>query len=135
MKRIYVMLASLLSFSSCGLKVGYLGSTAAPTENVDVYVDASAIKRPYNIVGKGYIESIANTRYTVRKLQAKAVEQARKNGADAVLFQDYFFQQQGSRFQSTTRTDTTERGEITSTNSVITPVFTSGRNILFLKYQ
>lgn len=135
MKQVYILTAFLLSFSSCGLKIGYLGSTGVPTENVDVYVDPSAIRRPYNIVGKGYIESIVNTRYTVKKLQAKAVEQAKKNGADAVLFQDYYYQQPGTQIESTTRTDTVQKGIVVSTNTAVTQVISSGRNILFLKYQ
>lgn len=54
MKYIYTSLVLSTIFTSCAMRIDYLGSASTPTNNVDVYVDPSAIKRPYTIIGKGY---------------------------------------------------------------------------------
>ncbi|HEX8315570.1 MAG TPA: hypothetical protein VF609_11280 [Flavisolibacter sp.] len=129
----------ILSFvlASCAVRINYLGSTSAPTENVDVYVDPSAIKRPYTIIGKGYPASVGYGAVvnSTDKLQRKAVELAREKGANAVLFQDYQVQHNGTNFYAASRTDSLGKGVITTTSGSVAPIVTSGRNIFFLRYD
>jgi hypothetical protein len=76
MKILYSLLVATTFFGSCGVRINYLGSSLAPTEHVDVYVEASAIKKPYTIIGKGY--PLHFTYNALTKLQKKVVETARK---------------------------------------------------------
>ena len=135
MKYIYpVLLFSLLS-ASCAVRMNYLGSSYPPTEQVDVYVDASAIKRPYTVIGKAYPEyaGYAELVYTTEKLQEKVVEIARQKGANAVLFQDLL--RDGTSIYSETKTDSVNKGVVTTTTGGITPTTTRERLIFFLRYD
>lgn len=125
----------LIAFSSCRARLNYLGGSFTPTKNVDVYVDASAIKRPYTIVGKGYMEYNYFVKSKVDKMQAKAIQKAQSKGADAVLFQDYIVKRDGTSVQTVTKTDSVGKGLVTVQTGTIGPVISSGTNILFLKYD
>jgi hypothetical protein len=133
MKILYSLLVATTFFGSCGVRINYLGSSLAPTEHVDVYVEASAIKKPYTIIGKGY--PLHFTYNALTKLQKKVVETAREKGADAVLFQDFYLQERGTNFYSATRTDSAGNGVIATTSGAVGPVITAGRNIYFLRYN
>jgi hypothetical protein len=137
MKTLYPLLVAMTFFASCGVRISYLGSSLAPTKHVDVYVEASAIKKPYTIIGKGYPANFAYGALinTPGKLQKKVVETARKKGADAVLFQDFYLQERGTNFYSATRTDSAGNGVIATTSGALGPVITAGRNIYFLRYN
>lgn len=86
-------------------------------------------------MGKGYQDNANYPLFTLERLQKKAVEKAKEKGADAVLFQDYYLSQPGYGYSSVTVTDTLSRGVITTTNSQAQPIISSGRTILFLKYD
>lgn len=137
MKQMYTALLLSAALTSCVTRIGYLGSSSTPTQNVDVYVDASAIRRPYTIVGKAYPESVGYSQLLnkAEKLQEKVVEVARKKGADAVLFQDYYVQHGGSNIYSVTRTDTLNKAVVTTTSGSVAPIAGVTREILFLKYN
>ncbi|HWI93370.1 MAG TPA: hypothetical protein VNT20_18955 [Flavisolibacter sp.] len=92
--------------SSCGPYLNYLGSSQPPTKNVDVYVDAAAIKHSYTIIGKGYMEYGVGdfTKSRIEKMQTRAIEKKAK-GADAVLFQDYYFKDNDASIQTVTKAD------------------------------
>jgi hypothetical protein len=135
MKHIYAGLFLSTIFTSCGLRIDYLGSTSAPTDNVDVYVDASAIKRSYTIIGKGYPNELGTAFNSTEKLQRKATEIARKKGAHAVLFQDHYVQHEGSKFFSTSRIDSVSKGVVATTTGSVAPAISTGRTIFFLRYD
>lgn len=137
MRQIYTALLLSVVFTSCITQISYLGSSSAPTQNVDVYVDASAIKRPYTVVGKGYPESAGYSQWLNKtdKLQEKVVEVAKKKGADAVLFQDYYLRHGGTNIYSVTRTDTLNKAVVTTTSGSVAPIAGVTREILFLKYN
>jgi len=135
MNKLYALLL-IAVFSSCrGTRLNYLGASLVPTTDVDVYVDASAIKRPYTIIGKGYMEYAYYVKSRVDKMQKKAVEKAKSQGADAVLFQDYIIKRDGTSVQTVTKTDSIGKGLVTVETGTIGPVISSGMNILFLKYN
>jgi hypothetical protein len=134
MYKCYTLLA-LAFLSSCGTKINYLGKTSAATQSVDVYVDAAAIKRPYSIIGKGYVAGISYSKSIVEKIQKKAIQKAKEKGADAILFRDYYIMQDGGAVYSITGSDSTGHGMAGIRNATAAPVVSSQRDILFLKYE
>ena len=105
MKQIYFFSSLILLFASCSPRINYLGSTSEPTSQVDVFVDEGAIKKGYDIIGKGYVDARIPGRNVTAKIQAKAIEKARKTGADAILIQDYV-PNAGSPVNTTSKKDT-----------------------------
>jgi hypothetical protein len=132
MARYYTLLFSIV-LASCGTRINYLGNSSTPTRNVDVYVDASSIKKPYTIIGKGYINTVRDF-YNLKKLQHKATELAKEKGADAILFQDYFITEDRANVYKT-NTDSIGNRLIGVKSATVTPSVISSRNILFLKYD
>lgn len=137
MKPIYTLFISVTFFASCGMRIGYLGNTSTPTNHVDVYVEESAIKRPFTVIGKGYPEflGLGEGINSLDKLQKKAVGIARQKGANAVLFKDYYVPGEGSNFYSATRIDSVGKGVVTTTSGSVRPTVTPGRIIYFLRYE
>jgi hypothetical protein len=127
MRKLYVILLSIL-FSSCVTQINYLGSDFPPTENVDVFVTQASVKKPFDVIGKGYLRD-GSPKATVEIIQKLAVEKAKTKGADAVIIEDrYLVDDSGTLI---TRTDST-RGVHTS---YANPSIASGFNILFLRYK
>lgn len=135
MFKFYTPAIFILLLSSCATKISYLGNVSAPTQNVDVFVDRSTIKKPYTVVGKGYVEQWFNASISLNKIQAKTIAKAKSKGADAILFEDYYVRQDGTSIRTTTSTDSVGKGLVTVTNGYVGPVISSGRNIFFLKYD
>ena len=135
MNKIYLVTSFIFTLLSCGTKVNYLGSSATPTQNVDVFVDASAIKKQYTIIGKGYVEyAIGSTRGKIERMQAKAIEKAKQKRADAILFQDYYITENGADVFRVSSTDSSGKVVPTAKNASVRPVVSSQQDILFLKY-
>ena len=101
-----------------------------------MYVDAGAIKRSYDIVGKGYEIKTGNA-INQEKMQELAVKKAKAKGADAVFYKLVYISTYGATAINTrAQTDTIHRGIITTSATSITPV--TGywhKEILFLKYK
>jgi hypothetical protein len=133
----YYSLLFLILFSSCGSRLNYLGSSYAPSKQVDVFVDASAIKKSYTIIGKGYMEYGVgiSSKSRIEKMQDKAIQKARSKGADAILFQDYYFKENGTSIQTVTKTDSVGKSLVSLQTESINPVISSRTEILFLKYD
>lgn len=136
MKKIYPFLLSFLLVSCQLSRFDYVGSRHAPTRNVEVFVDEKAIPRPYLIIGKGYEVPAWGGFLNREKMLAKALEKARKYGADAVFYRDQFIPSLGTQVSSQTRTDSVGQAMVTSTNTSVTPVYGYWHHeILFLKYK
>lgn len=131
MKKIYP-LAFIILFASCNTRLYYMGISSTPTSKVDVFVDASAIEKPYTIMGKGYQESSLVTK---EKLQEQAIRKAREKGADAVLFQDYFLTSEGTHAYGLSIPDSSGRTITALPKNSTEAVLSSRINILFLKYR
>lgn len=126
----------LIVLSSCGSHLSYLGSSYTQTKNVDVFVDASAIKRPYTIIGKGYMEyGFSYSKSRIDRMQQKAIEKAKAKGADAILFQDYYFKENGASVQTVTKADSVGKSLASVETGNISPIISSKTDILFLKYN
>jgi len=126
-----------IALSSCGSHLNYLGNSYTPTKKVDVYVDASAIKNPYTIIGKGYMEYGVGvySKSRIEKMQAKAIAKAKTKGADAILFQDYYFKENGTSIQTVTKADSVGKSLVSVQTGNISPIISSRTDILFLKYD
>lgn len=139
MKQIYTLCLFVILFSSCsfkGTKVNYVGSKNSPTEKVDVYVDESAIKKQYEIVGKGYLQTPVWRQNVQEKLLEKAIEKAKKNGADAIFYKEVFIPTPGTNISTYSQTDSLNKGLITKTNTSISPTYGYfHKELLFLKYK
>lgn len=134
MIKIYVFAVTAILLASC-VEVYYLGSSYPPTEKVDIYVDASAIKKPYTVMGKGYPDVHPHSDVNVEVMQDLAVKRAKQKGADAILFQEYYLGQDGLSVNSVTRSDSVNKGVVIQTSTTASPVITKKREILFLKYN
>lgn len=134
MKKLIPILLLPVLFISCSRviqPVRYMGSSYPPSEKeIDVFVDPSAIRRPYIIMGKGYLTSAFTS---PERIQHHAVEQARKHGADAVLFLDNIYYSEQTAIRTTNTFDTT--GRKTRSSTIAGPVISREREIQFLKYD
>jgi hypothetical protein len=131
MTRTFTLVCASILFFSCGTRINYLGSSNAPTQKVDVFVDPSSISKPYKIMGKGYVNLNVYAKKSIERSQEKALVLAREKGADAILFQDQYFLQQNPTVVSTIRTDSLKL----TTSQPAGQVVASRIDVLFLKYQ
>jgi hypothetical protein len=132
MIKFYALLLSVMLSSCFAPALNYLGSSYTPTQDVDVYVDASAIKKPYTIMGKSYYEM--RGLITLEAIQQAAIEKAKQKGADAVLFRDYFIQE-GASVQTVTKSDSIGGSSVRVRTTTAAPIETTRLDILFLKYE
>ena len=134
MIKIYSLFLSV-TFCSCftSRHIHYLGNSFPPTKHVEVYVDASAIRKPYTIIGKSYVDR-THLLSSNERIQQAAIEKAKQKGADAILFQDYTVIS-GNTIQTVTKSDSMGRSSIGFKTTAISPVETERLDILFLKYD
>lgn len=133
MQKHYISLALLVFLTSCASGIRYVGSSYMETSDVDVFVDESAVKQSYDIVGKGYVRN--NNLANPERIQKKAINKAKEKGADAILLKDYYVPAVATALQTNSRQDSSGRTLTTNTNAAI-PVATSSEIVgLFLKYK
>ena len=131
MKKHYIIICLFVSAISCATKVSYIGNTFPPTTMVEVFVDESSIKNAYDIIGKGYIKR--STFSKIENIQLKAVEKAKKNGADAILIKDYYVPNTGTAINTTTQIDSVGKGVIAIGQTTVQQTGSSGFSVWFLK--
>jgi hypothetical protein len=133
MKLFYTALVIFFA-SSCATRLHYIGNSFPESQDVDLYVDASAIQKPYTIVGKGYIkEGIGSLNY-IKRIQPLAINKARQKGADAVLIQD-FYTPPAADLHTLLRTDSVGQGTVTVGNTTVQQASFQNFTVLFLKYK
>lgn len=129
------MLFTVLA-ASCATRVNYLGTSYKPTTQVDVFVDKASIKKEYDVIGKGFEEErLLNYGNNIEMVQKKAVELAKRKGADAVFFQGYFVANTGAAIHTNSRVDSVGKGTVGISTTLINPTSSSGLTIYFLKYR
>lgn len=133
MQKIYFV-SFLVLFTSCVTRIVYVGSTNVPTSHVDVFVNENAIKKNYDIVGKGYIHYGLYSR-NILNIQKKSIQKAMENGADGILVQDYFIPNTGTSINTVMKSDSVARSLITVGNTNVQSTGSGGFNIFFLKYS
>lgn len=79
----------LLTFIiGCAPKAEYLGKTYSPTTNVDFFMNASEIKKNYEVMGEMTVKGMLGSR-NAEDMQAKLIEEAKLKGADAILVEEF----------------------------------------------
>lgn len=129
MRQLYFPLFAIF-FAACGTQVNYLGSAYPETTEVDVFVSQAAVKKPYDLIGKGYVEKRVGLPASVETIQKKAVNKGKLKGADAVVIEDYFLVDKTSGI--ITRIDSSD---ILMQPVSARPAVGTGFTILFLKYK
>jgi hypothetical protein len=130
MNKIYPLLFIVL-ISSCTTNIRYIGQSHPPTSEVDVFVAAESIRRPYDYIGKGYLGYFKNP----VKIQQKSEKLARKKGADAVLILDYLVPHTGTQINSIFKTDSVANSAVTTASTTVQSIDQTGYSIFFLKYR
>jgi hypothetical protein len=130
MNKFYLFFLVLI-FSSCTTSIRYIGQSFPETDHVDVFINESSIKRPFDYIGKGFLGYFKNP----VKIQQKSEKLARKKGADAVLILDYYIPDNGTLVNTVFRTDSVNRAAVTTSSTTIQPIGYKEFYIYFLKYQ
>ncbi|OEK04042.1 hypothetical protein [Roseivirga misakiensis] len=80
-------LVLLVIISACSPKINFIGNQHAPTQSVDLFFDAKDIEKEYKVMGFMQNEGreFANN---PEKIKAALIEEAKRRGADAILFGD-----------------------------------------------
>ena len=82
MKKCFLLSISALIFLyGCISPPRYIGRTYAPTSNVDIYYSPHDVKKEYEVIGK-----VSNTGATLKKIQNGILEEAKKRGADGIIY-------------------------------------------------
>lgn len=132
MIRLYSVI--LITFCSCSSHLNYLGSSYTPTQKVDVFVDASAIKRSFTVIGKSSVEIFRSTAANFERMQERAIEKAKEKGANAILFQDLYILENRNSSHVVSRPDSAGKSIVTKPG-VISGDLSSRKEILYLKYD
>jgi hypothetical protein len=134
MKKIYFLSILTISFFSCTTNIRYIGQAFDPTNKIDVFITEQSIKRPFEYIGKGYIGGIG-MQNNQEKIQRQAEKVGKEKGADAVLIMDYYVPDTGgTNILSTSRTDSVDRGTVTTRHTTISPTASRGYHIMYIKY-
>lgn len=80
----YLSLAILASLflMSCD-SVRYIGTSYPATDHVDIYYSAHDVKKEYEVIGKA-----SNAGSNLQKNQNKIINEAKKRGADGIIYSD-----------------------------------------------
>jgi hypothetical protein len=132
----FTLLAIPIFIFSC-TRIQYVGNTyQSTTTSPDVYVTESSIKKPYTIIGQGYIKTgLYNIGINWDKVQKKAIKEASEHGADAVLIVQKRAISPIPAISTVGSIDSVGKGiQIASRTETYYPV-SSWHDILFLKYN
>lgn len=84
---IRITFALILFISACSPKINFIGNQHAPTQQVELFFDAKDIAKEYKVMGflQNEGREFAND---LDKIKAALVAEAKRRGADAILFGD-----------------------------------------------
>lgn len=90
MKKYFVLsIITLMVLFGCVAPIQYMGRTYPATSNVDIYYSPHDVKKDYEVIGK-----VSNAGNKLQKIENRIVEEAKKRGADGIIY---------SNIQSTTQ--------------------------------
>lgn len=95
MKRYSFYFLLIILLASCSDRIIYYGRSYPTTSNLDLYFRESDVSEPHEIMGKATLE--VSSKKSSDKVQARLEERARKKGADALIFDDIFLTNTGSK--------------------------------------
>ncbi len=89
------LLALLFAATSCGNRIIYYGRTYTPTQQVEIFFREVDLTEPNEIMGKVVYEVSARKRS--EKVQNKLMNEGKRKGADAIIFDDISLTNTGSK--------------------------------------
>lgn len=138
MRKLYPLSILFLFLISCVPQINYLGASYGTTEQVDVFVSEEAISKPYSIIGKSEVPQFW-TSFTSKdayaSIQKQAIEKAKSVGADAILLISYGYITEGKKISNTFQTDSVGKGILSNNTTTVTPIYSGGIAIQYLKYK
>ncbi|WP_146229851.1 hypothetical protein [Pedobacter nutrimenti] len=81
-KTTLIQLFGVLSLAITSCAPTYYGKTYAPTQNVDVYMDAADVKKPYTTMGTADNDIGPES---MEKSQSRLMQMAQQKGADGMI--------------------------------------------------
>jgi len=133
MKKIYTLFIPIL-LVSCSTKVQYVGGSYQPTSKPDVYVTESSIKKPYTIMGQGYIQAgFKDINWS--KVQKESIKLGREHGADGILIVQRRAISTYPAISTQTRIDSVNKGINGSSQTETYYPVSAWHEIFFLKYN
>lgn len=101
MSRLRILAVLSLLVSGC-VSVDYVGKTYAPTTNVELFMSADDVERPYEVMGevRAQVDTIPFSN-PGQQLQQKLITEARAKGADAIILGQLSDRQVGSTSNTT----------------------------------
>ena len=88
MKRLILFSALIILFSSCGRTIHYLGDFYTPKDEVEVFYDTNDVPYEFKVIGQMTHDKFIN--YNLETIKTEMIKKASLNGADAIVFQDFF---------------------------------------------
>jgi hypothetical protein len=133
MKKIYPLFI-LIILSGCYTTVQYVGSSYQQTSKPDVYVTESSIKKPYTVIGQGYIKSVFSD-INWNAVQREAIKCGREHGADGILIVQRRAISAFPAISTQSRIDSVNKGIIGSSQTEAYYPVSAWHEIFFLKYN
>lgn len=135
MKKIYLLFLSVIIFG-CSTRVQYVGKSYRPNVDPEVFVAESEIKKPYSIIGRGYIK-VGVPAYGINwnRVQKNAIKKGWQHGADAVLIVQKSGVSPLPSFQTYGSLDSAGTGLQTFSRTEAYYPVSTWHDILFLKYK
>ncbi len=93
-KEIGVLVVAVI-LTSCGPRIIYYGRTYTPTQQVDIFFREGDVGEPNEIMGKVVYE--VSVRKRSEKVQNKLMNEGKRKGADAIIFDDISLTNTGSK--------------------------------------
>lgn len=82
-KYLLLMIVAFMFSYGCVSPLRYMGKSYAATTNVDIYYSPHDIKKEYEVIGK-----VSNTGGNLQKIQNGILNEAKKRGADGIIYSD-----------------------------------------------
>lgn len=95
MRKLVWMGALAFALTSCGNRIIYYGRSYQPTQQVEIFFRESDVAEPNEIMGKVVYEVSARKRS--EKVQNKLMNEGKRKGADAIIFDDISLTNTGSK--------------------------------------
>lgn len=131
----FLSLLLLLTLTGC-MTTDYVGTTYPSTTRVDLFFDEADIRHSYTVMGELRVEGDNHMFMRSEKMQRKLMEQARKRGADGILFAPVAIRRAGETEQTSGTSHVDEQGrEWLSSSTTATAQEIKELRGLLLKYD
>lgn len=121
---------SIVILSACS-SPSYLGKSYAPTQNVDVYLNAADIKKLHTTMGTSSYDQNFNS---LDAMQQKLIEMGKAKGADGVIM-DLTEEVAVTQQSGTGTINTKKKNNTVSTSSTTTNIKKKKITATFIKYD